>query len=646
MRHAQGLVEARRPNADISSSLRTLTSRLYDDYRYAVEVVSSSQVVDSVDIATFLESITSATTRLDLLTKILVRAEYQPRMDRLKQFMQPGVKDDPRYSEIIQNILAVYNRSKVSRVPATGLLDAYKHSLLACLNNTVFKRIDVILPQDTAVYKNYFYRHANFVNTSFYKNNINSTEPLLIFVTNKIAIASDRHTVPFPEMFIGFSMAFATAGRFRFGENAHQDVNGYFAGVWPNSSDFGTSGGGSNSNPTSRIHPHVSDSRVCLGDGAANFGALFQAGSFFEAATITLAVLSTYNAGSPYTRLEYFNGSRCPNCNTATAVDFEMGDTAENARINPPPASTTPTFVTIEGAAVCRNCTFSCYVSKALLQYGTGQACNKCRNKCSNLFMFSGVCYKCKFDEVNKLDIIYHDPAVPTPPPRPVVDPSLQALLERSNAPSASTRVNNTARPIARPEPAAAPQRPRPIPPPDSGFRDGEEGIDQNTLLTQIAGVLTQIQNEFMHVPEVFFNTSLLTDERYLSSQFLALACSLFADSRFRQLITIDEKVQYVNTKLFGDFFVVRNTQAPVAPRVNAGVGIGVGVDWSFAGQSVTGRSRPPIPSMHVQNLLTPLDSALTTLLRAAGALSSPQMQGASLPATATAVDAPVTNTQ
>lgn len=61
-------------------------------------------------------------------------------------------------------------------------------------------------------------------------------------------------------------------------------------------------------------HPHVSDDRVCEGDAAPAIRFALHSGSLCEFFLLVNAVLTTYNAGSPYVSLENWHGTRCTDC--------------------------------------------------------------------------------------------------------------------------------------------------------------------------------------------------------------------------------------------------------------------------------------------------------------------------------------------
>ena len=66
-------------------------------------------------------------------------------------------------------------------------------------------------------------------------------------------------------------------------------------------------------------HPHVSDERLCTGDASAAIHAALAAGRICDLFMLVRAVLTTYNPGSPYVRLEQWHGHACEDCGTVVA---------------------------------------------------------------------------------------------------------------------------------------------------------------------------------------------------------------------------------------------------------------------------------------------------------------------------------------
>ena len=61
-------------------------------------------------------------------------------------------------------------------------------------------------------------------------------------------------------------------------------------------------------------HPHVSDERLCTGDASAAIRAALTTGRIGDLFMLVRSVLTTYNPGSPYVRLEDWDGRPCHDC--------------------------------------------------------------------------------------------------------------------------------------------------------------------------------------------------------------------------------------------------------------------------------------------------------------------------------------------
>lgn len=77
----------------------------------------------------------------------------------------------------------------------------------------------------------------------------------------------------------------------------------------------------SNVNPAV-THPHVSGEELCAGDAAIPMMKALREGRLAEALLLIRAVLSQYNSGSAYVRLEEWSGIGCHDCGNAVTEDI------------------------------------------------------------------------------------------------------------------------------------------------------------------------------------------------------------------------------------------------------------------------------------------------------------------------------------
>jgi len=74
-------------------------------------------------------------------------------------------------------------------------------------------------------------------------------------------------------------------------------------------------------NNSSVTHPHVSDERLCEGDGAAAIRAALQAGRIGDFFLLVAQILATYGRGRAYVELDEWDGEPCHDCGTHVAED-------------------------------------------------------------------------------------------------------------------------------------------------------------------------------------------------------------------------------------------------------------------------------------------------------------------------------------
>lgn len=68
-------------------------------------------------------------------------------------------------------------------------------------------------------------------------------------------------------------------------------------------------------------HPHVSAGRLCQGDAKAPIRLALRQGRLTDVFHLLHAVLTTYNAGSPFVKLEEWDGACCSDCDCSVDPD-------------------------------------------------------------------------------------------------------------------------------------------------------------------------------------------------------------------------------------------------------------------------------------------------------------------------------------
>ena len=66
-------------------------------------------------------------------------------------------------------------------------------------------------------------------------------------------------------------------------------------------------------------HPHVSDEKLCEGEGCAAIRSALEEGRICDFFTIVRSILNTYSADSPYVRLDDWDGRVCYDCGRSKA---------------------------------------------------------------------------------------------------------------------------------------------------------------------------------------------------------------------------------------------------------------------------------------------------------------------------------------
>jgi hypothetical protein len=61
-------------------------------------------------------------------------------------------------------------------------------------------------------------------------------------------------------------------------------------------------------------HPHVSNEKLCEGEGSATIKAAFEEGRIYDFFTIVRSILNTYSPDSPYVSLDDWDGATCYDC--------------------------------------------------------------------------------------------------------------------------------------------------------------------------------------------------------------------------------------------------------------------------------------------------------------------------------------------
>jgi len=107
-------------------------------------------------------------------------------------------------------------------------------------------------------------------------------------------------------------------------------------------------------------HPHVSNERLCEGDGAAAIRTALQEGRICDFFSLVNSILNTYNPDSPYVNLDDWNGEPCYDC----------GYTCDRENIY---------YCPFCDNSYCEQCSSYCRLCDEILCLGCGGKCPHCQ---------------------------------------------------------------------------------------------------------------------------------------------------------------------------------------------------------------------------------------------------------------------------
>jgi len=121
-------------------------------------------------------------------------------------------------------------------------------------------------------------------------------------------------------------------------------------------------------------HPHVSDGRLCAGDGGAAIQAALAAGRIFDFFSLVQAVLTNYNPQSPYVSLDEWGGIACHECGYAASQDdVYWCSVCENDF-----CQDCSSYCSRCNETVCRTCLETCSVCEESVCPGCLDTCPRC----------------------------------------------------------------------------------------------------------------------------------------------------------------------------------------------------------------------------------------------------------------------------
>ena len=144
-------------------------------------------------------------------------------------------------------------------------------------------------------------------------------------------------------------------------------------------------------------HPHVSDRKLCEGDGAVTIRLALEQGRLVDFFSMVRSILSTYNPDSPYVSLDDWDGESCYNCgyvmsreNTYYCSYCERDYCGECA-----------TYCRSCDETICEGCIVSCESCEEPTCPNCVCKCAKCDTALCGSCLNEDICPNCKEEELN-----------------------------------------------------------------------------------------------------------------------------------------------------------------------------------------------------------------------------------------------------
>jgi len=142
-------------------------------------------------------------------------------------------------------------------------------------------------------------------------------------------------------------------------------------------------------------HPHVSNDKVCEGDGYDAIRAALEQGRLGDFFSLVRGILNTYNPDSPYVSLEEWDGIACYDCGYVSDREnmyfcpFCDHDICDECN----------TYCRGCDESICRGCAVECEICEEPFCQGCLGSCDKCGCVCCQGCMEDGLCLNCKEEQ-------------------------------------------------------------------------------------------------------------------------------------------------------------------------------------------------------------------------------------------------------
>lgn len=140
-------------------------------------------------------------------------------------------------------------------------------------------------------------------------------------------------------------------------------------------------------------HPHVSDERLCEGDGHVAIRNAIEQGRFCDFFTLIKSILQTYNPDSPYVSLDDWQGRSCYDCGYTISDD----ESYYCERCDREYCGQCSTYCRVCDTTVCLGCSSECYGCKEPICKDCMHVCKECEEAfCENCINEKGLCENCE----------------------------------------------------------------------------------------------------------------------------------------------------------------------------------------------------------------------------------------------------------
>ncbi|MCP4259366.1 MAG: hypothetical protein GY774_17925 [Planctomycetes bacterium] len=144
-------------------------------------------------------------------------------------------------------------------------------------------------------------------------------------------------------------------------------------------------------------HPHVSDRKLCEGDGAVTIRLALEQSRLFDFFSMIRSILSTYNPDSPYVSLDDWHGEPCYDCGYVMSRD----DIYYCSYCDHDFCSECSTYCRCCDEGCCVGCAEQCPYCEDHVCMNCMRECVECNSLYCSSCLEENVCPNCKEEELN-----------------------------------------------------------------------------------------------------------------------------------------------------------------------------------------------------------------------------------------------------